>query len=82
MGMSMKVKPQAAACIQKIAAACERKQTSTREEGPDRFVYGYLTIFHLWEDEEALKEMAGIVPPGSLKEELMGCMAALKEEPA
>ena len=30
-----------------------------------------VTIFHLWEDEEALKEMAGYVPPGSLQDDLL-----------
>ena len=80
--MSMKIKPEAVASIRKMAAACQRKELSTKQAGLDRFVYGYLTIFHLWEDEEALREMADIVPPGSLKKELFGRIKARKEEPA
>ena len=60
--MSMKIKPEAVASIRKMAAVCQGKHLSTKQAGLDRFVQGYLTIFHLWEDEEALKEMAGYVP--------------------
>ena len=53
--MSMKIKPEAVASIRKMAAVCQGKHLSTKQAGLDRFVQGYLTIFHLWEDEEALK---------------------------
>ena len=69
--MSMKIKPEAVASIRKMAAVCQGKNLSTKQAGLDRFVQGYLTIFHLWEDEEALKEMAGYVPPGSLQHDLL-----------
>lgn len=78
--MSMKIKAEAVASIGKMAAACRRKRITTEEEGLDRFVYGYLTIFHLWEDEEALREMAGYVPPGSLQDELMEKADALRKD--
>ncbi len=69
--MSMKIKPEAVASIRKMAAVCERRNLSTKQAGLDRFVQGYLTIFHLWENEEALREMAGYVPPGRLREDLL-----------
>ena len=62
--MSMKIKPEAVASIRKMAAVCQGKNLSTKQAGLDRFVQGYLTIFHLWEDEEALREMAGYVRMG------------------
>ena len=46
--------------------------------GLDRFVQGYLTIFHLWEDEEALREMA-YVPPGRLQDDLLKKAETIKE---
>ena len=78
--MSMKIKAEAVASIGKMASACRRKRITTEEEGLDRCVYGYLTIFHLWEDEEALREMAGYVPPGSLQDELMEKADALRKD--
>lgn len=69
--MSMKIKPEAVASIRKIAAVCQRKNLSTKQAGLDRFVQGYLTIFHLWEDEEALREMADYVPHGRLRDDLL-----------
>lgn len=69
--MNMKIKPEAVASIQKMAVVCQGKNLSTKQAGLDRFVQGYLTIFHLWEDEEALKEMAGYVPPGRLQDDLL-----------
>lgn len=78
--MSMKIKPEAVASIRKMAAVCQGKNLSTKQAGLDRFVQGYLTIFHLWEDEEALKEMAGYVPPGSLQDALMEKADALRKD--
>ena len=78
--MSMKIKAEAVASIGKMAAACRRKRITTEEEGLDRFVQGYLTIFHLWEDEEALREMAGYVPPGRLQDDLLEKAEAIKEK--
>ena len=69
--MSMKIKPEAVASIQRMASVCQGRNLSTRQAGLDRFVQGYLTVFHLWEDEEALREMAGYVPPGSLQDDLL-----------
>ena len=78
--MSMKIKPEAVASIQKMAVVCHGKNLSTKQVGLDRFVHGYLTIFHLWEDEEALREMAGYVPPGSLQDDLLEKAEAIKEK--
>ncbi len=58
--MSMKIKPEAVASIRKMAAVCQGKHLSTKQVGLDRFVQGYLTVFHLWEDEEALRENGGL----------------------
>lgn len=77
--MSMKIKPEAVASIRKMAAVCQGRNLSTRQAGLDRFVQGYLTVFHLWEDEEALREMAGYVPPGSLQNDLLEKADTLKE---
>ena len=77
--MSMKIKPEAVASIQKMAAVCQGRNLSTRQAGLDRFVQGYLTVFHLWGDEEALREMAGYVPPGSLRDDLLEEADTLKE---
>ena len=77
--MSMKIKPEAVASIRKISAVCQGKHLPTKQAGLDRFAQGYLTIFHLWEDEEALKEMAGYVPPGSLQDDLLKKAEAMKE---
>lgn len=77
--MSMKIKPKAVASIRKMAAVCQGRNLSTRQAGLDRFVQGYLTVFHLWEDEEALREMAGYVPPGSLRDDLLEKADTLKE---
>lgn len=77
--MSMKIKPEAVASIRKMAAVCQGRNLSTRQAGLDRFVQGYLTVFHLWEDEEALREMAGYVPPGSLRDDLLEKADTLKE---
>lgn len=60
--MSMKIKPEAVASIRKMAAVCRGKHLSTKQAGLDRFVQGYLTIFHLWEDEEALFNPGQINP--------------------
>lgn len=78
--MSMKIKPEAVASIRKMAAVCQEKHLSTKQAGLDRFVQGYLTIFHLWEDEEALKEMAGYVPSGSLQDDLLEKAEVIKEK--
>ena len=78
--MSMKIKPEAVASIRKMAAVCQGKHLSTNQAGLDRFVQGYLTIFHLWEDEEALKEMAGYVPSGSLQDDLLEKAEVIKEK--
>ena len=78
--MSMKIKPEAVASIRKMAAVCQGKHLSTKHAGLDRFVQGYLTIFHLWEDEEALKEMAGYVPSGSLQDDLLEKAEVIKEK--
>lgn len=77
--MSMKIKPEAVASIQRMASVCQGRNLSTRQAGLDRFTQGYLTVFHLWEDEEALREMAGYVPPGSLRDALLEKADALKE---
>ena len=77
--MSMKIKPEAVASIQRMASVCQGRNLSTRQAGLDRFVQGYLTVFHLWEDEEALREMAGYVPPGGLRDALLEKADALKE---
>ena len=77
--MSMKIKPEAVASIRKMAAVCRGKHLSTKQAGLDRFVQGYLTIFHLWEDEEALREMAGYVPPGRLQDDLLKKAETIKE---
>lgn len=77
--MSMKIKPEAVASIRKMAAVCQGRNLSTRQAGLDRFVQGYLTVFHLWEDEEALREMAGYAPPGSLRDDLLEKADTLKE---
>ena len=78
--MSMKIKPEAVASIRKMAAVCQGKHLSTKQAGLDRFVQGYLTIFHLWEDEEALREMAGYGPPGSLQDDLLEKAEAIKKK--
>lgn len=78
--MSMKIKPEAVASIRKMAAVCQGKHLSTKQVGLDRFVQGYLTVFHLWEDEEALREMAGYVPPGSLQDDLLEKAEVIKEK--
>ena len=78
--MSMKIKPEAVASIRKMAAVYQGKNLSTKRAGLDRFVQGYLTIFHLWEDEEALKEMAGYVPSGSLQDDLLEKAEVIKEK--
>ena len=78
--MSMKIKPEAVASIRKMAAVCRGKHLSTKQAGLDRFVQGYLTIFHLWEDEEALREMAGYVPSGSLQDDLLEKAEVIKEK--
>ena len=78
--MSMKIKPEAVASIRKMAAVCQGKHLSTKQAGLDRFVQGYLTICHLWEDEEALKEMAGYVPSGSLQDDLLEKAEVIKEK--
>lgn len=78
--MSMKIKPEAVASIRKMAAVCQGKLLSTKQARLDRFVQGYLTIFHLWEDEEALREMAGYVPPGRLQDDLLEKAEAIKEK--
>ena len=67
--MSMKIKPEAVASIRKMAAVCQGKHLSTKQ-----------TIFHLWEDEEALKEMAGYVPSGSLQDDLLEKAEVIKEK--
>lgn len=78
--MSMKIKPESVASIRKMAAVCRGKDLSTKQAGLDRFVQGYLTIFHLWEDEEALREIAGYVPPGRLQDDLLEKAEAIKEK--
>ena len=78
--MSMKIKPEAVASIRKMAAVCQGKHLYTKQAGLDRFVQGYLTIFHLWEDEEALKEMAGYVPSGSLQDDLLEKAEVIQEK--
>lgn len=67
----MKIQPAAVAVIQKQKNACGQNPLPAEKEKLERFVTGYLSAFSLWGDQEALAEMAGYLPSGSLRTSLM-----------
>lgn len=67
----MKIQPAAVAVIQKQRNICKQNPIPAEERKLERFVTGYLSAFSLWEDKEALAEMAGYLPSGALKASLL-----------